>query len=72
MAVMLQVGDSVLLLAWNMGMWEAAASCAGEVREPGKTFPKALASESHGSTPKSLACAIAIIKRMFLVPNPKQ
>ena len=36
------VGECILLLAWNLGMWEAAASCAGEVQDPRKTFPKAL------------------------------
>mmetsp|Transcript_61783 Transcript_61783/g.145644 ORF Transcript_61783/g.145644 Transcript_61783/m.145644 type:complete len:588 (-) Transcript_61783:396-2159(-) len=35
--------EYLLLLLWNMGMWEAAASCAGEVKNPGYTFPRALA-----------------------------
>mmetsp|Transcript_14269 Transcript_14269/g.20726 ORF Transcript_14269/g.20726 Transcript_14269/m.20726 type:complete len:656 (-) Transcript_14269:223-2190(-) len=36
-------GEIVLLLAWNLGMWESAAACAGEVKDPVKTFPRALA-----------------------------
>ncbi|EKX43316.1 hypothetical protein GUITHDRAFT_49465, partial [Guillardia theta CCMP2712] len=35
--------DYTVLLLWNMGMWESAASCAGEVQNPSKTFPRALA-----------------------------
>jgi len=37
-----KIGNIVLLLAWNLGMWEAAAACAGEVKDPAKVFPRAL------------------------------
>jgi len=33
----------VLVLIWNMGMWETASVCSGEIHDPATTFPPALA-----------------------------
>lgn len=33
----------ILVMIWNMGMWETASVCSGEVDDVAKTFPPALA-----------------------------
>jgi amino acid transporter len=36
-------GQFLVVLLWNMGWWEGASVCAGEIKDVAKVFPRALA-----------------------------
>eukprot|EP00898_Chlorokybus_atmophyticus_P002314 jgi/Chlat1/3083/Chrsp21S03331 len=39
---MIEWGGFINILFWNLNYWDSAATLAGEVKDPGRTFPRAL------------------------------